>query len=118
MTKVQLGALIRGLVPALRDYIAASVEPLHTRLMALETQDRLAGPVGPAGKAGDPGRDGTLEGVTVKAIDERTFDLVRADGSSLGQLVFPVPLYKGVYVAGTGYLKGDSVTFGGSLWIA
>jgi len=76
------------------------------------------GKVGEKGADGAPGRDGTLEGVTIKALDERTFELVRSDGSSLGTLAFPVPLYKGVYVSGTPYLKGDSVTFGGSLWIA
>lgn len=81
-------------------------------------RDGATGERGEKGMDGKDGRDGTLEGVTVKAIDERTFELVRADGSSLGQMAFPVPLYKGVYAAGTGYVKGDSVTFGGSLWIA
>ena len=81
-------------------------------------RDGEVGARGEKGLDGAAGRDGTLEGVTVKAIDERTFELVRSDGSSLGVLAFPVPLYKGVYVAGAGYLKGDSVTLGGSLWIA
>ena len=81
-------------------------------------RDGAPGERGEKGLDGAAGRDGTLEGVTVKALDERTFELVRVDGAPMGHLAFPVPLYKGVYVAGTGYAKGDSVTFGGSLWIA
>jgi hypothetical protein len=81
-------------------------------------RDGVNGERGEKGADGAAGRDGTLEGVSIKAIDDRTFELQRADGSSLGRLVFPVPLYKGVYTAGAAYVKGDSVTYGGSLWIA
>lgn len=81
-------------------------------------RDGAPGERGEKGLDGAPGRDGTLEGATVKALDDRTFEVVRADGSRLGVLTFPVPVYRGVYAAGTSYVKGDSVTFGGSLWIA
>jgi len=44
---------------------------------------------------------------------------VRADGTPIpGVLKFAVPLDRGVYVQGKTYEKGDSVSFGGSLWIA
>lgn len=76
------------------------------------------GDKGADGKDGKDGRDGTLEGATILDIDERTIAILRADGSELGRKTFPVPLYRGVYVAGTGYIKGDAVTYGGSLWIA
>jgi len=122
MTRVQLHALVRGFVPALQAYIAASLDPLHQRVTALETQERLPGvpgPAGPAGKDGAAGRDGTLDGCSIEQVDERTWRLVRSDGSAIGgPLSFAVPLYRGVYVAATKYVKGDSVTFGGSLWIA
>lgn len=138
MRKHDLEAVVRGLAPVLRDYMAV-----------LLAKDRgLDGGPGPEGKEGKPGRDGqpgipgrdgkvgekgtdgvhgqigaagrdgTLEGATFEQVDERTGRLLRADGSELGRMTFAVPLYRGVYVAGTAYLKGDSVTFGGSLWIA
>lgn len=73
---------------------------------------------GEKGIDGKDGRDGTLDGVTLEQVDERTWTMGRPDGSSVGIIQMAVPLYRGVYVAGTGYAKGDAVTFGGSLWIA
>jgi hypothetical protein len=122
MTTAQLGALIRGLVPALRDYIAAALTPVHDRLTALETQERIPGeqgPAGPAGKDGAPGRDGTFDSISMKQLDERTWCFVRADGTPIpGTFRTPSVLDRGVYRAGHAYEKGDGVTFGGSFWIA
>ena len=83
-------------------------------------RDGAAGERGEKGLDGAPGRDGTLEALKVEQIDERSWRLVRADGTPIdgGTLTFTVPLYRGVFAAGTGYVKGDSVTFGGALWIA
>lgn len=81
-------------------------------------RDGAAGERGEKGQDGAPGRDGTLDGATIEAIDDRTFEVKRADGSRLGLLAFPVPLYRGVYAGGQSYVKGDTVTYGGSLWIA
>lgn len=81
-------------------------------------RDGERGERGEKGLDGAPGRDGTLEGATIEEVDERTIRILRPDGSELGRKTFPVPLYRGVYAAGTGYVKGDSVTYGGSLWIA
>lgn len=81
-------------------------------------RDGAPGPVGERGADGIAGRDGTLEGATIVQVDERTIEVHRADGSLLGVLGLSVPLYRGVYAAGTSYVKGDAVTYGGSLWIA
>ncbi len=118
MTKSQLGALIRGLVPALRDYIAASQQPIHERLTTLETQERLVGAVGPVGPAGKDGKDGTLAGLTFEQLDERSWRFVLADGTPLATFFAPIVLDQGVYQAERTYAKGDGVTYAGSFWIA
>ena len=78
------------------------------------------GDPGANGKDGADGKDGTLETLRVEQVDDRSWRLVRADGSPIpgGLLAFSVPLYKGVFVEGTTYAKGDAVTFGGSVFIA
>ncbi len=86
-------------------------------------RDGVNGERGLPGADGKDGLDGTLEGVVVVQVDERTIKFVRAvqdpdDRTVLGTVHLPVPLYRGVYAAGTDYVKGDAVTFGGSLWIA
>jgi Collagen triple helix repeat (20 copies) len=75
---------------------------------------------GAQGTDGAPGRDGTLETLRVEQVDDRSWRLVRGDGTAIpgGLLTFTVPLYRGVYAAGTTYTTGDAVTFGGSVWIA
>ena len=138
MTRNDLTAIVRGLSPVLKDFMA---------VMAAKERglDGAVGPVGPQGNPGRdgqpgvpgrdgkdgsvgergekgldgaPGRDGTLEGATIEDVDERTIRILRPDGSELGRKTFPVPIYRGVYVAGASYAKADSVTFGGSVWIA
>lgn len=42
----------------------------------------------------------------------------RGDQVKRFDVKFPVPIYRGVYVSGQSYEKGDCVTFGGSQWIA
>lgn len=82
-------------------------------------RDGAIGPQGEKGMDGKDGRDGTLDGASIKQVDERTFQIVRADGSPLqGDLKFPIVLDRGVYKAGQVYEKSDGVTFGGSFWIA
>jgi integrin beta 3 len=81
-------------------------------------RDGAAGERGEKGLDGAAGRDGTLEGATIEDVDERTFRILRADGSELGRKTFPVPIDRGVYQAGRTYEKGDGVTLAGSFWIA
>lgn len=83
-------------------------------------RDGAAGERGEKGLDGAPGRDGTLEDLRVTQVDERAWQLVRADGTAIpgGLLRFAVVLDRGVYQAARTYEKGDGVTFGGSFWIA
>jgi len=139
MTALELRAIVRGFLPIL--------QRVHARLLRLETSAATPGPAGPPGrdgqpglpgrdgatgakgdtgergtdgKDGAPGRDGTLEGLRVEQVDERSWRLVRGDGSMIpgGLLTFTVPLYRGVYTSGATYTIGDAVSFGGSVWIA
>lgn len=82
-------------------------------------RDGAVGERGQNGQDGAPGRDGTLEGARLEQVDERTWRLLRADGTPLsGVHTTPAVLDRGVYQAGRTYAKGDGVTFGGSFWIA
>lgn len=77
------------------------------------------GPV--VGKDGEPGRDGfTLEDFDCEVVDERTINLkfVRGDTCHSYELVFPVPVYQGVFKEGVTYSAGDICTWGGSAWSA
>jgi collagen type III alpha len=75
----------------------------------------------PAPQDGKNGRDAfDLENFDAHlADDERTLVLsfARGDEKVERRIVLQHPLYKGVWRSGQ-YLKGDSVTFGGSTWIA
>ncbi len=82
-------------------------------------RDGATGERGEKGLDGAPGRDGTLEGASLEQVDERTWRLVRADGSALsGTFKAPAILDRGVYQTGRTYEKGDGATYGGSFWIA
>lgn len=112
--------------------VIIDVEDIARRAAALvpaprDGQPGVPGAPGVAGRDGDKGekgadgaagRDGTLETLTFEQIDDRRGRFLRADGSEIGRIVLPTPIYQGVYVSGNGYVKGDAVTQGGSLWIA
>ena len=77
------------------------------------------GDPGANGKDGADGQDGTLEGASLEQLDERSWRLVRRDGTPLsGVFTTPAVLDRGVYRPERTYEKGDGVTFGGSFWIA
>src|SRR5262245_13590782 len=181
MTAEELHAVIEGIVPVVREYVAVTMGPILTRMSALETRAAgpgppgergetgpagpsgpagepgtpgLVGPVGPAGESGPmgpagpagpagesgasgstgpagppgecgpagepgaPGRDGTLEGVTLVADPEEphTLHLCRADGSRIDGGRWHQGGWMGIWTDGTGYLVGDAVTWGGSVW--
>jgi len=138
MTKDDLTAIVRGLTPVLKDYMTVLLakdrgldggpgpegkegKPGRDGMPGIPGRDGQRGEKGDPGekgKDGTHGRDGTLEGASILQLDERTFQLVRADGSALGHMKFSVVLDRGVYRATQAYEKGDAVTYGGSLWIA
>jgi len=68
---------------------------------------------------GKDGRDGfSLEDFDVEKKDDRTVILkfARGDVAEHYELHFPVMIYRGVYREGEAYERGDTVTWGGSLW--
>jgi hypothetical protein len=72
---------------------------------------------------GKPGRDGIdgmgFEDLTFEHDGERTVNWRFARGERVreGSFVFPVPIHRGVWQEGA-YTRGDTVSFGGSTWIA
>lgn len=73
------------------------------------------------GKDGAPGKHGTLENLKMLFDGERTVSFCFKDtGEPLegGVFVFPIPIHRGVFRDGQSYVQGDSVTWGGSTWIA
>jgi hypothetical protein len=140
MTDPELQAIVRGLVPAVRDLVAAALTPVVARLASLEAappardgRDGLPGPPGPAGRDGvdgaagvdgAPGANGAdgfdLADLTASYDGARSLTLTFASaGRSLAvPLTLPVPVYCGVWQKGARYTRGDLVTFGGSVWHA
>lgn len=93
-------------------------------------RDGLAGVQGPAGldgKDGLHGKDGR-DGLDGFGFDDlacsydggRMLTLAFSQGERVKEFTFklPIPLDRGVFRTGTVYDKGDSVTYGGSCWLA
>jgi collagen type III alpha len=83
------------------------------------------GEPGPAGEKGDPGPAGErgergfgLDDFDVEQADDRTvrFKFTRGDVVETYELSFPVMIYRGVFQEGAAYVRGDTVTWAGSLW--
>ncbi|MBZ9759489.1 hypothetical protein LB553_01130 [Mesorhizobium sp. CA8] len=76
---------------------------------------------GKDGAPGAPGKDG-IDGVGFADMDMVETDegvfLRFTRGDVVKDWRLPVPRYCGIYSAGKSYYVGDSVTWGGSLWIA
>ena len=74
------------------------------------------------GKDGEPGKDGrdgfSLDDFDCQPVDERTIKMtfVRGEVAHSYELQFPVIVYRGVFKEGESYERGDTVTWGGSLW--
>jgi hypothetical protein len=81
---------------------------------------KLGAVVGKDGEPGKPGRDGfNLEDFDATVMDDGRTVLLsfeRGDLSYKVELGFPVMLYRGVYREDSAYERGDTVTWGGSLW--
>jgi len=126
-----------ALADALIAILSKSLAPVLVRLATVETglgalgrdpgppgPTGPAGPsgaVGPPGEAGPPGRDGLdLVALDIDYDGERTFTFRYgpADARAEKAIVVPIPIHRGVFVAGTTYQRGDCVTWEGSTWIA
>ncbi|MDX3929246.1 MAG: hypothetical protein QHC90_26025 [Shinella sp.] len=85
---------------------------------------RKLGPVigrdGKDGAPGAPGRDGfNLEDFDAEVMKDGRTVLLSFDRGDLSykiELGFPVMIYRGVFKDGQKYERGDTVTWGGSLW--
>ncbi len=129
MTTAELGALLKGLAPAIRDFVISATKSLNDRLTAIETQDLIPGRDGAKGEKGErggegpmgpPGRDARIEDFKVVQSDDfRTITICYKDGTPIegGTLHFPVVIYRGVWQAGKTYVPGDEVTQEGGQWI-
>ncbi len=68
-----------------------------------------------------PPRDGFgFDDLSFDYDGERCLSLRFTKGDEKKEFVLnlPIPIYRGVYRDGDGYKKGDTVTWGGSIWIA
>lgn len=123
----------KEMVGIVESAIAKATAPLIQRLASLEQREAPAS--GRDGRDGLPGRDGangidgkdgqdgqhglSAEDVEAKVLpDGRTVEFSLKQGEHLYtfELAFPVPMYRGVYIEGEAYEKGDMVTWGGSMW--
>lgn len=101
---------------------------LSERLAVVETRAPVAGPAGLAGTDGQPGRDGLngkdgadglgFEDLSVDFDGDRTIVLTFERGAQ--KKTWPIQLpylkYQALYEDGRTYVKGDVVTWGGSMW--
>lgn len=102
-----------GIVEALKDSGELVLTLEDGRLIRTGVRD---------GKNGEPGRDGFgFEDMDVAVLDDdRTIELSfrRGEEEKAFTLKWPTMIYRGVYKSEGGYAAGDSVTWGGSLWVA
>jgi len=108
------------------DAIVTDISVLRERVAVAEIRQFIPGPMGRDGQPGRDGKDGTngtdglgWDDLAVEQADERTFTIKCLRGlqvKELGTLTFPVQIYRGVYVDGKTYERGDGVTYGGSEW--
>lgn len=140
MKRDELQAILEGLTPVVRDV----AEAVGLRLAALDGKAKgLDGPQGPQGPEGVPGRDGRdgmpgpvgergqdgsagkdgvdglgFDDLTVEYDGERAVTVRVQSGDRVKTFPFVLPsmIYRGVYRDGSTYVRGDCVTWAGSLW--
>jgi hypothetical protein len=99
--------------------VEGALAPVLERLARLEARPDVPGP---AGATGAPGADGLGFGdLVLEQLSDRELAVKAIAGDrvrELGRVVFPVVLDCGVWTPGRAYVKGDAVSYGGSLWIA
>ena len=111
-------------VTAQRSLSVASALIDRTGNLVLTMTDGSTKDLGPVvGKDGEPGkagRDGfNLEDFDASVMDDGRTVLLSFTGQAMDykvELGFPVMLYRGVYKDSQSYERGDTVTWGGSLW--
>jgi hypothetical protein len=116
-----------GLVLEKFDTLTKEVNALRERVAIAEMREMVPGPMGRDGQPGRDGKDGK-DGVDGLGYDDlgieqqpdiRSVKFLAKRGlqvRELGTLTIPVEMYRGVYVDGKTYDRGDGVTWGGSEW--
>jgi hypothetical protein len=96
------------------------VMELRVKMAGIEARAPVAGPAGAPGRDGVNGADGLgFDDIVFEHDGERTITAkgVRGDRmKALGTFVVPVDIYRGVFIEGKTYERGDGVTWGGSEW--
>ena len=103
--------------------LTKDIVALRERAAVLETRAPQPGPPGANGQDGLNGKDGAdgvgFDDLVVVQENERTFVLraVKEERvKDIGRVTFPVELYRGVFVSGRTFDRGDCVTWDGSEW--
>lgn len=128
-----------AVVGQVKTFVDRAISPILDRLKAVEDRplsiDGKDGQPGRDGLPGVPGRDGadgkdgangergaagfSLTDFDVKLADDgRTIELSFESGDTrfTRELALPTMIYRGAYVEAQTYERGDTVTWGGSLW--
>lgn len=101
------------------ELVVSFTDGRHKSVGVVVGRDGAAGAAGKDGEAGKDGRDGFgFEDLALEYDGERSIVLRFTRGELVKEfpLRFALPLYRDVYEEGASYLKGDMVTWAGSLW--
>jgi len=100
--------------------LAKDVRDIRERVAVAEVRALIPGPAGAAGLPGKDGVDGVgFDDLSVELEDDRTVSVKARRGDrvkDVGSLTLPLDIYRGVYVEGKSYERGDGVTWAGSEW--
>lgn len=124
-------AEVAAVVTTLADH-TKEIGTLRERLAAAEARQPVAGPKGDPGEPGIPGTNGVngtngADGLgwddlaVTQQPDERSFTFKSSRGMQTkehGSFTIPAEIWRGVYLEGKSYDRGDCVTWGGSEWHA
>lgn len=107
------------IVAAVEGALRAALAPVLARLQAIEGGQAAPPLPGPPGPPGPPGAAGLgLDGFDVTYDGERAVTIRWIQGGAPGEqaIVLPLMIYRGVWVQGRVYARGDCVTVGGSIY--
>lgn len=118
--------LAKAMAEQVKAFMKLKLAGIESRISSLESARAVVpepgkdGLDGKDGKDGERGADGLgFDDLTMTYDGERTFTFTMQRGEETKSFDFkaPIVLYRGVYSADQEYEKGDSATFGGSVWI-
>lgn len=117
---------------AVKNYIERSFDAFEARLVAVEARQGEKGdkgdpgepgPRGEDGRDGKDGRDGAdgfgFDDLSVEYDGARSFAMRFVQGERVKEFPFamPVMIYRGAWSGDECYGQGDTVTWGGSMWV-